>query len=51
MFAQLDATLPIYTVSYTDYVTNQTTKAYAPQFGLSVGIGWGRSIVRIHAVP
>jgi hypothetical protein len=51
MFAQLDATLPIYTVSYTDYVTGLTTKAYAPQFGLSVGLGWGRPIVRIHAVP
>jgi len=57
MFAQFDATLPLYRVSSTDIVTNGYTTAgvtqyaYSPSFGLSVGLGWGRSIVRIHAVP
>ena len=56
MFAQFDATLPLYRVSSTDVATNGysaigTSYAYSPSFGLSVGLGWGRSIVRIHAVP
>jgi hypothetical protein len=56
MFAQFDATLPLYRVSSTDVVTNgyitsgATSYAYSPSFGLSVGIGWGRSNVRVHVV-
>jgi len=58
MFAQFDATLPLYRVSSTElatypyYATTGATQyAYSPSFGLSVGLGWGRSVVRIHAVP
>jgi hypothetical protein len=51
MFAQFDATLPIYRVSSSDFTTGATSYAYSPSFGLSVGLGWGRSVVRIHAVP
>ena len=51
MFAQFDATLPLYRVSSTDFTSGATSYAYSPSFGLSVGLGWGRSVIRIHAVP
>lgn len=50
MFAQIDATLPLYSVSATDFTTGAVSNAYAPQFGLSVGLGWGRPVVRVHVV-
>jgi hypothetical protein len=56
MFAQFDATLPLYRVSsselstYPYTATGVTQYAYSPSFGLSVGLGWGRSIVRVHVV-
>jgi hypothetical protein len=54
MFAQLDATLPLY-VSTSDLVTSagasSSQSAWLPTFALSVGIGWGRSSTRVHIVP
>jgi hypothetical protein len=53
MFAQADATLPIYMSSGTGFAGAVTTtdRVWTPTFSLSVGIGWGRSIVRLHMVP
>lgn len=49
LFIQADATLPIYTVTQ-DY-PGTGSKAYVPTFGVSFGLGWGRSIHRVHIVP
>src|SRR5215471_11927641 len=52
LYAQLDATLPAYTVAQQNLVLGTSgNRAYAPTFGLSFGLGWGRSIARIHVVP
>jgi hypothetical protein len=51
---QFDVTLPFYTVQrYTwDYNSGKTidARSYVPSFALSFGIGWGKSISRVHVV-
>jgi hypothetical protein len=52
LFVQADATAPLYLVRAEMPLTGGTTDgAWAPTVGLSFGIGWGRSIIRVHAVP
>jgi hypothetical protein len=52
LFVQADATLPLYAISQdTTLTTTGTGKGYAPTFTVAFGLGWGRSVVRIHAVP
>jgi hypothetical protein len=47
LLLELDARLPFYRVSRNSYndalMTDETDHAYAPTFGLSLGIGWGRA--------
>jgi hypothetical protein len=57
MFIQADATLPFYKVTSTSYGTSTSTSVngtldttYVPSFAVSFGIGWGRSITRVHVV-
>ena len=54
MFLQADATLPFYTVRrYTfDSVSGLTASAssWVPSLAFSFGIGWGKSITRVHVV-
>jgi hypothetical protein len=54
IFMQLDATLPLYSVhsATVDLTTSNssTSSSYAPSFVASFGIGWGRSITRVHVV-
>ena len=54
MFLQADATLPFYTVHrYTfDDTTGamQSASSWVPSLAFSFGIGWGRSITRVHVV-
>jgi hypothetical protein len=55
IFIQADATLPFYKVTSTGYNTTtfvNTTldTTYVPSFAISFGIGWGRSITRVHVV-
>lgn len=52
MFVQADATLPFYLVHSNDFSTTTVTEdsSYAPTFVVSFGIGWGRSITRVHIV-
>jgi hypothetical protein len=53
LFVQADATLPFYkitnTVASPGGLINES--AWAPSFGVSLGVGWGRSLTRIHVVP
>jgi hypothetical protein len=58
LFGQINGTLPLYTVTQdaffdpnTGLISSGSNTGYAPSFSASIGIGWGRSIVRIHAVP
>jgi hypothetical protein len=53
LFAEAEATAPFYTV-YPTLVTTGVPgdRSYVPSFGVSLGLGWGRSpLVRVHAVP
>lgn len=52
MFIQADATLPFYQVHSNRFDSSpaSTSTSYAPSFALSFGIGWGRSITRVHVV-
>jgi hypothetical protein len=54
IFVQGDVTLPIYKVHSTtdDFTTGTFTTAtsYAPSFVVALGIGWGRSLTRVHLV-
>ncbi len=55
MFLQADATLPFYTAKSTAYnsvnfTTSTVDSKYVPSFAVSFGIGWGRSITRVHVV-
>jgi hypothetical protein len=54
MFLQADATLPFYTVRrYTfDSVSGVRASAssWVPSLAFSFGIGWGKSITRVHVV-
>ena len=54
IFVQGDVTLPIYKV-HGDTVdfnsgTVSSASSYAPSFVLALGIGWGRSLTRVHLV-
>jgi opacity protein-like surface antigen len=53
LFAQADATLPLYS-STTDVLTpggaTTSDSAWLPTFAVSLGVGWGRSITRVHVV-
>jgi len=53
LFAEAEATAPFYTVYPTVTLTGTPGEnAWVPSFGVSLGIGWGRSpLVRVHAVP
>ena len=51
IFAEVDGTLPFYAVHSLDLTGTGSTKSYVPSVVASFGIGWGRSIVRLHAVP
>jgi hypothetical protein len=51
LFVQADGTAPVYLVKATTVTGGLTDGAWAPTFGLSFGIGWGRSITRVHVVP
>jgi hypothetical protein len=51
LFVQLDGTLPFYAVSQDNLALGApSNRSYAPTFGLSFGLGWGRSITRVHVV-
>ncbi len=54
IFVQGDLTLPIYKVHSTtvDFNTGASSSAssYAPSFVIALGIGWGRSLQRVHLV-
>lgn len=52
MFVQADATLPFYLVRRTDFSNGLSTQdsSYAPTIAVSFGIGWGKSITRVHVV-
>jgi hypothetical protein len=53
MFVQADATLPLYQIHSTTFdgtATYRTVSSYAPSFALTFGIGWGRSVTRVHVV-
>jgi hypothetical protein len=51
MFIQADATLPFYTVTEANFLVGTTgSKEWAPQLAVSLGLGWGRSITRVHVV-
>jgi hypothetical protein len=54
IFVQGDVTLPLYKVHSTtsDFATGISSSAtsYAPSFVVAFGIGWGRSITRVHVV-
>ena len=52
MFAQIDASLPAYRVTYVDYstLTASTSKGYAATIAASIGIGWGRSAYRVNVI-
>jgi hypothetical protein len=52
IFLQADATLPLYMVHSTTITASNTNSAssYAPSFVVSFGIGWGKSITRVHVV-
>jgi hypothetical protein len=52
LFLQLDGTLPLYAVSQDNLAFGApANRSYAPTFGLSFGLGWGRSVTRVHVVP
>jgi len=54
MFAQADATVPFYRIEGTTISSagvSVTDRTYAPTFTLTIGLGWGRSINRVHIVP
>jgi hypothetical protein len=48
LFGQFNATLPFYGVSGIDINGLTTNKSYAPTFGLSLGLAWGRPAIRAH---
>jgi hypothetical protein len=50
MFGQFNATLPFYGVTGVDLTgaTISNSKSYAPTFGLSLGLAWGRPAIRAH---
>jgi hypothetical protein len=54
IFLQGDATLPLYKVRSATFDpilgTSSSATSYAPSFVVSFGIGWGRSITRVHVV-
>lgn len=50
MFVQADATLPFYRVWGSDLSTSNLQSSYAPSVVVAFGIGWGRSIVRVHVI-
>jgi hypothetical protein len=53
IFAQGDATLPFYKVHSTIVTSSgasNTDSSYAPSFVVSLGIGWGRSVIRVQEV-
>jgi hypothetical protein len=53
MFVQADATLPFYAVHTYNFDSTGTSvgsSSYVPTLAVSFGIGWGRSIVRVHMV-
>jgi hypothetical protein len=54
IFVQGDVTLPIYKVHGTTYDSttgfSNIASSYAPSFVLALGIGWGRSLTRVHLV-
>jgi hypothetical protein len=50
MFAQADVTLPFYAVSTSSFDVAPVQKSWAPTFTVSVGLGWGKSINRVHIV-
>jgi len=49
LFAEADATIPFYRITRYDSVSG-TEKGYAPMFTVGVGIGWGRSNIRVQMV-
>lgn len=54
MFLQADATLPFYTVHRYTYDSALGAavggSAWVPSLAFSFGIGWGKSIARVHVV-
>ena len=53
MFIQADATLPLYSLKQTTVAaggTLSTDRSYAPTFAISFGLGWGRSLTRVHVI-
>jgi hypothetical protein len=56
MFIQADATLPFYQAKSATFISTATGSTttydskYVPSFAVSFGIGWGRSITRVHVV-
>jgi hypothetical protein len=52
IFVQGDVTLPLYKIrsTTTDFVTSSTATSYAPSFVVAFGIGWGKSLTRVHLV-
>ncbi|HEX2658852.1 MAG TPA: hypothetical protein VHU40_11290, partial [Polyangia bacterium] len=53
IFLEGEATLPFYTVTE-NYLFNGVTTGgskYVPFFGASVGLGWGRSNIRVQMIP
>jgi hypothetical protein len=53
MFIQADATLPLYALRQTTVAVGgalSTSTSYAPTFAVSFGLGWGRSLTRVHVI-
>lgn len=53
MFIQADATLPLYLLRQTSVAVGgatSTSTSYAPTFAISFGLGWGRSLTRVHVI-
>jgi hypothetical protein len=52
MFVQADATLPFYMIRSNVFVSTDTRQdsSYSPSFAVSLGLGWGHSITRVHVV-
>lgn len=52
IFLEGEATLPFYTVTENYLFTGTTAggSKYVPFFGASIGLGWGRSNIRVHMI-
>jgi hypothetical protein len=50
MFIQADATMPFYAVREQNNLVGTSSSSWAPTIGISLGLGWGRSITRVHVI-